>query len=119
MNAVIDSGSVETVCGAEHIDKESVTETEASRKGMRYMAADGGYIKNIGEGQVDGRSTEGIPIRMKAQVGDKITKMLIAVRRAAEGGNIVLFNVDKESSKEVTGKEPRVRSTKKTGCTHT
>ena len=41
VNAVMDSGAVETMCGKEHLDEEDVTETESSKKGMRYMAADG------------------------------------------------------------------------------
>ena len=118
VNAVMDSGAVETMCGKRHLDEEDVTETDSSKKGMRYMAADGGYITNIGEGDVQGKSEEGIPLKLKAQVGDKITKMLIAVKRACEGGNMVMFNVDQESLKALAkceNMDPNMIVNKKSG----
>ena len=57
-------------------------------------------------------------MKLKAQVGDKITKMLIAVKRACEGGNMVMFNVDKEALKELVkceGMDPNMIVNKKTG----
>jgi hypothetical protein len=118
VDAVMDSGAVETMCGKEHLDEEDIAETESSKKGMRYMAADGGFIKNVGEGDVQGKSEEGIPLKLKAQVGDKITKMLIAVKRACEGGNMVMFNVDREALKELVKSDkmdPNMIVNKKTG----
>jgi hypothetical protein len=118
VTAVMDSGAVETMCGKGHLDEEDVTETKSSKKGMRYMAADGGYITNMGEGDVQGKSEEGIPLKLKAQVGDKITKMLIAVKRVCEGGNMVMFNVDQESLKELAkceNMDPNMIVNKKSG----
>ena len=57
-------------------------------------------------------------MKLKAQVGDKITKMLIAVKRACEGGNMVMFNVDREALKELVkceGMDPNMIVNKKTG----
>ena len=104
MKAIVDSGAIDTVCGPAHMDQEDIMETEASKRGMKYCAANGGHIKNMGEGDVKAKSMEGIPLEMKAQVGDKITKMLIAVRRACEAGNMVVFNVDREAIGKLLGK---------------
>ena len=44
---------LEHMCGKEHVDVEDVSETQASRDGLSYWAADGGEIANYGEVRVN------------------------------------------------------------------
>ena len=99
--AIVDSGTVDTVCGPQHIGKGAIRETEASKRGANWTAAGGGKVKNLGEGDVSGKSAEGIPVSYTTQVGDKISKMLISVSRTGDAGNMTIFNADINSIREL------------------
>ena len=45
----------------------------------------------MGEGTIKGKSMENIPIDLKMQAGEGITKLLLSVRRAVNAGNQVVF----------------------------
>jgi hypothetical protein len=45
--------------------------------------------------------TDGTPIEFTTQVGDKITKMLLAVRRMTESGNMVIFGANLKSIRKL------------------
>ena len=80
--------------GLRHIEKGKLRPTTASKGGMNWTAANGGAVKNMGEGEIWGQSQEGLSIAMKTQVGDKISKMLISVSKMGEAGNMIIFNAD-------------------------
>jgi len=101
VDAVMDSGSVVTIGAMDHVDPTTVKESPASKAGMNYTAADGGNIKNIGEGDVVSRSEDGTEVRFKAQIGDKMTRLLIAIQRAVEAGNMVVFGSTPEAIKKL------------------
>ncbi len=86
---------------------------------MKYTCADKGHVRNLGEGIIEGKSTDGIPIKMKIQVGDKMNRMLISVSRVSEGGNMVLFNADRRALRELLRKQgelaPNMIVNKKSG----
>ena len=95
-DAVMDSGSVEVLGPPGLVDKDKVRETELSRNGLGYNAANGGKIRNLGEGPVVAKSETGMNLDFTAQLGDKISRLLIGLSRAADAGNAILFNVDQE-----------------------
>jgi len=102
LEAIMDSGAVETLCGKQHVEEESgIRETEASRAEMNYFAANGSPIRNLGESDVKGESDEGIPVSFTAQVGDGISRILIALRRACEEGNMVVFGADRNALRKL------------------
>ena len=51
-------------------DKLGTMETEASKKGMHYRAANGSQIKNHGACEPKGKTDEGTEVEMKFQVAD-------------------------------------------------
>ena len=107
LKAIVDSGAVETVTPSGTIGKGKLRETILSKRGAHYTAADGGIIKNLGEGDIEGTSEEGLGVKMTAQVGDKLSKTLISVRRIVEKGNMVIFGAD-EAALSMLSKMPRV-----------
>ena len=92
----MDSGSAEILGPPALVPKSRRRETELSKNGLGYRAADGGKIKNLGEGEVEAMSEDGIPLKYTAQIGDNVSRLLIGLSRAAAAGNAVLFNVDRD-----------------------
>ena len=101
VEAVVDSGTVATLSPPGIISEEDLKQTEWSKKGVGWTAADGGKIRNMGEGAIEAVSEEGINVDMTAQVGDKVGKILLAASKMAEAGNAVLLNVDRELIKRL------------------
>jgi len=97
VEAVMDSGSVVTIGNMDHIDRMSFKESPGSRAGVNYTAANGGTIKNIGEGDVIAMSEDGTEVKFKAQVGDKMTRLLIAIQRAVDAGKMVVLGSTPEA----------------------
>jgi hypothetical protein len=102
VKAVFDSGAVETVTPKRTIGEGKMRATEMSRKGYHYSSADGGEITNLGEGDIEGISEDGIPVKLTAQVGDKINRTLIAARRVVGMGNMVILGADREALKRLS-----------------
>ena len=96
INPVMDSGIADTICLPGYIARGDRRETEASKAGVGYTAADGGKMRNTGEGPVKGFSEDGIGVKMVSQEGDKVKRMLISVDRTTDEGNAVVFIVDRE-----------------------
>ena len=94
VEAIIDSGSIDTITPMSMVDKGMIKQTEISRKRGKYSAANGGQIQNMGECEIEGIGEDGTKVKMISQVGDKITGMLIAVRRMVESGNMVIFGAN-------------------------
>jgi hypothetical protein len=85
----IDSGAEESVYPMSMCDKEDLVETDASRRGLGFVAANGSKMKNYGAVKVkfqnDGRNRA-----MNFHVTD-VQKPLGAVCRIADKGNFVCF----------------------------
>ncbi len=121
IEGVMDSGAYDTIGYKGLFGGDEIRQTEASKKGMNYYAVNGGEVKNMGEADLKGVSDDGVPIAFTAQVGDKIKKLLISIRRAASSGNMVIFGadlkairdlakLDKIESNLIVGVKSRVRS---------
>ena len=65
VDAVMDSGAVETVCGEKTVPEHKRKNTKASVSGQKYYSADGGKIQNLGEGVITGISDEGHQVQLK------------------------------------------------------
>jgi hypothetical protein len=100
-DAIMDSGTVDTMVGENHVDKEDIRETTASKRGMAYLGAGQERIINKGEALVSAKSESGMAVSMTGQVGDKIKKILISVRKAEEAGNMVIFGADIGAIKKI------------------
>ena len=93
LSITVDSGAVDHVTTKKVGDKLGTTETEASKKGMHYRAANGSQIKNHGACEAKGKTDEGTEVEMKFQVAD-VTKTLGSVRRMTQAGNRVVFDAN-------------------------
>ena len=105
VDAVMDSGAVETVCGVKTVPENKRRSTKASASGQKYYSADGGKIQNLGEGLITGISDEGHQVQLKAQVGDKLSNLLVSVSNACEAGNMVIFGADREAIRKLSRME--------------
>ena len=101
VDAVVDSGAIDTICPKDLIGGNVIRETEISRRKGKYTAANGGTITNEGESKLTGVAEDGTPIEMVSQVGDKITRMLFAVRRMKEAGNMVIFGANMKAIRKL------------------
>ena len=90
LSAIMDSGSAECVAPESIAKNIPLVETEASRQGQTYHAADGGVIKNKNEKTVTMYSVTGDQHRARYQIAD-VTRPLNSVSRACDQGNNVLF----------------------------
>ena len=91
VEVTVDSGAVDTVGPPTVAQGNKVTETRASKAGMRYMAANGSPIENHGQKAVKGFTDGWNPICMTMQVAD-VNKVLASVKRICEAGNTVTFD---------------------------
>ena len=89
----VDSGAIDTVAPKEVASAFRVRETEASRRGLGFVAANGTKIKNYGEKQMVGYTDDGEGVSLKMQCTD-IKKTLGSVHRMNQGGNVVALGGD-------------------------
>jgi len=94
IDAILDSGAVDTIAPKEMIKGNKIRQTDISKRNGKYSSADGGIIQNIGECDIEGVAHDGTEVKLVTQVGDKLTNMLIAVRRVVESGNMVVFGAN-------------------------
>ena len=101
VEAIVDSGAAETLCGTQHVSKDPVRQTKASKRGEKHLAADGGELPNLDEGDIKGESDEGIPVSLTAQVSDRVSRIQVAVHRICQDGNMVVFGADRAALKKL------------------
>ena len=77
---------------------------------------DGAGIRNKGEVDLVGVSEKGTPTKFTTQVGEGVKRLLVSVRNAAKGGNIVIFGANmkaiRELAKQSTTEENLIMDTK-------
>ena len=94
VEALMDSGAGECVCGPQHFGSVR-TRADASRDsaGVEYVCADGGRIPKLGEKSINGLSEEGQKLAINFQV-TSVDRPLIAVSRLTAVGHDVWFGKD-------------------------
>jgi hypothetical protein len=91
IEALLDSGAGECVCGPQHFAGVSVNSAAGrAGAGVEYICADGGRIPNIGEKLVGGVSDEGHKLSINFQVAC-VDRPLIAVSKLTAAGHDVWF----------------------------
>jgi len=91
-----DSGAFKFVGPKEMAKHIPIQETDASKAGVKYKAANGGLIRNLGEKKISGVDCNGNPVKSTWQIAD-ITKPLAGIREMVKVGNRVTF--DQENGK--------------------
>ena len=94
----VDSGAAESVLPVNIVPNETLVEGEAKKRGVRYVAANGGKMENLGEKKVrfrrDGSSHVNSIVFQVTEVG----KPLASVSRILDKGNSVVFSRNGEGS---------------------
>ena len=85
-----DSGAADHVAPIGTANHLEVRETTASRQGVKYVAANGQRISNLGQRKIQGVTDEGTPLGMTWQVAD-VKKPLASVGRMCDAGNVAVF----------------------------
>ena len=109
MTVTIDSGASETVCGSMHFNNTDITESEGSRRGVKYSAANGEAIANLGQKTINFLTEEGSCRNMTSRVCE-VTKPLASVSRICKKGHRVVFeDGNKYIENLLTGELTRMR----------
>ena len=88
----IDSGAAESVLPKNLLPHEPIEEGEAKRRGVKYVAANGGKLENMGEKKVKvKRAGSNAANSITFQVTD-VSKPLASVSRILDKGNAVIFS---------------------------
>ena len=81
-----------------------------------HYAINGAGIRNKGEDDLVGLSEKGTPTKFTTQVGEGVKRLLVSVRNAAKGGNMVIFGANmkaiRELAKQGTVQEKLIMDTK-------
>ena len=94
-----DSGAVRTIATKDMIPGMNVYRTKNT--GSSFRVANGNFIPNLGEVKLDGKSTNGNGMCIKAQVAD-VTRPLAATAEVVDAGNIVINHKGGGIIKQVT-----------------
>ena len=87
---LVDSGAVDNVGDPRAFPEYKLRESEGSRNGLHYLAANNGKIKNEGELNLSCRSSDGIAFKLKMQ-GAEVSRPILSVIRLIESGKDVIF----------------------------
>jgi hypothetical protein len=102
ITVTIDSGAVDSVGPKTMATDLPIKDTPASRAGLKYRAANGTTIDNLGEKSIQGITKQGKKVGMTFQVAD-VTKPLGAVRAMLAAGNKVVFESGNSYIQDKTG----------------
>ena len=109
ISAGMDSCAAQTVMSRKMFPKMRIEQTEDSKNGKEYTAANGGKIKNEGQKIIPFTTVEGQELKMKVQVAE-VTRMLISASKVAKAGNIVNLDATNPHVKNIkTGKVTKLR----------
>jgi hypothetical protein len=105
----MDSCAAQTVMSRKMFPRMKTEQTEDSRNGKEYTAANGGKIKNEGQKIIPFTTVEGQELKMKVQIAE-VTRMLISASKVANAGNIVNLDAKNPHIKNIkTGKVTKLR----------
>ena len=90
MELLVDSGAVDNVGDPRAFPEYRLRESDGSRSGLHYLAANNGKIKNEGELNLSCRSSEGMAFKLKMQ-GARVSRPILSVIRLTESGEDVIF----------------------------
>ena len=109
VEATLDSGAADCVCGLEDFPEEMLTEPTEQMADVQYICADGGKIPNLGSKTVHGLTTQGEKMSVKFQV-TQVKRPLIAVSKLTEAGHDVNLRAKGGTIRnQASGKVTRVR----------
>jgi hypothetical protein len=91
VTVTVDSGSADHVAPEEEFGATPLEESEGSKKGRRYIAANGQKAPNLGQRVVKMATDDGLPLQVCWQV-TKVVKPLLSVSKLTSNGNVVILD---------------------------
>ena len=91
---MVDSGAAEHVASPKDFPSHMISESEGSRRGIKYIAANGDKMPNVGEQKVKVYTGEGHLCGLRFQSVDKVTRPILSVPRLTETGHSCQFRKD-------------------------
>jgi phosphohistidine swiveling domain-containing protein len=91
VTVTVDSGSADHVAPEDEFSSSPLEESEGSRKGRRYIAANGQKVPNLGQRVVKMSTDDGLPLQVCWQV-TKVVKPLLSVSKLTSNGNVVILD---------------------------
>ena len=91
VTVTVDSGSADHVAPEEEFGTTPLEESEGSKKGRRYIAANGQKVPNLGQRVVKMATDDGLPLQVRWQV-TKVVKPLLSVSKLTSNGNVVILD---------------------------
>ena len=88
---IVDSGAADHVGPPGFIPKVQIVESEGSRTGRRYVAANGSKVPNLGEKAVKMMTDEYLQVKVTWQMAD-VKKPLLSVHKLIAGGQVVILD---------------------------
>ena len=86
---MLDSGAGKTIGPTNLVPGMKLYKTKLS--GSTFRAANGNTIPNLGEVKLEGKASNGNPIKIKTQIAD-VTKPLAATSEMVDAGNLVVIH---------------------------
>ena len=87
----MDSGAAESVAPLDFVKHIPIKESEGSRRGQVYHAADGNKIANRGEKVIEAVTEDGLRYHATYQIA-AVTRPLNSISKICDQGNMVIFN---------------------------
>jgi hypothetical protein len=91
ISAIMDSGAAESVAPLDFVKHIPIKESEGSRRGQVYHAADGNKIANRGEKVIEAVTEDGLRYHATYQIA-AVTRPLNSISKICDQGNMVIFN---------------------------
>ena len=91
VTVTVDSGSADHVAPEDEFNSSPLEESEGSKKGRRYIAANGQKVPNLGQRVVKMSTDDGLPLQVCWQV-TKVVKPLLSVSKVTSNGNVVVLD---------------------------
>jgi len=91
VTVTVDSGSADHVAPEAEFPSFQLEESEGSKKGRRYVAANGQRVPNLGQRKVEMATEDGRGLHVVWQV-TKVVKPLLSVSKLTSNGNVVILD---------------------------
>ena len=91
VTVTVDSGSADHVAPEAEFSAFQLEESEGSKKGRRYVAANGQRVPNLGQRKVAMATEDGRGLHVVWQV-TKVVKPLLSVSKLTSNGNVVILD---------------------------
>ena len=89
-STVLDSGSAVHVCNGQGAEEVPIVESEGSRRGQHFIAANGSRMPNVGQQHLRFSTEDGAAVRLTYQVAD-VKRPLCSISQLCDQGNRVMF----------------------------